>query len=634
MKNILLFTFISMAAVLLGLIAATSPNDQDEPKILDSKIEQVIVFVDGAQIIRKAQTQLTAGKNELVIRGISPYLLKESIRLEAEGKLTVLSVVHQPNHLVQQKKREEIDELEKQMVKINEQLAQEESLMSVYQQEEKMLSENQKIGGEQTGVSVENLKQAIDFHRQRLTEVKFKQLEQKKKITDLKGEYNKINKQLLARNAEQNESTSEILIEVEAQQAGLAKFTVSYYVGKAGWYPNYDLRVKDINSPIALNYKANVFQSTGEDWNQVKLTLSNGNPTQSGTKPELETWYLSYGYPRRIEEGLQGRASGIMIDSGTNKTLRGRIVDENGEPIPGVSIFMKGTSTGTVSDVSGFYSINARPGDVIVISAVGLKSQEVILGQESTLDVIMGTDTTELGEVVVTGYATNRGLNQKDRFKKEKDYTPVPVTTQQNQTSVTFEIAIPYTIPTDGKTYTVEIKEHEVPATYEYYCAPKLDPEAFLTAKITDWESYNLLDGEANLFFEGSYLGKSFLSVQNLSDTLSLSLGRDKNVVVTRSKQKDFSRKRILGGDQIETRSWDIQLRNTKKQAIRITIEDQFPVSTNKEIEINRLEWSNAELKEDSGKLTWKFELKPNEEKKLNFQYEVKYPRGKVIVLE
>ena len=288
---------------------------QQEPKVLNSSIEQVIVFVNGAQIIRKAQISLTNGKNELVFRGISPYLSKESIRLEAEGKLTVLSVVHQPNHLIQQKKRTEIEILEKQQDKIKDQLAQEESYLAVYKQEEKMLSENQEIRGDNTGLSVTNLREAIDFHRQRLTEVKLKQLELNKKIIKLKEEFLKLERQLTALNAEKEQSTSEILVKVNAETFGIAKFKVSYFVGKAGWYPNYDLRIKDIKSPIQLDYKANVYQSTGEDWNKVKLTLSNSNPTQSGTKPDLETWYLSYGYPRtsKVSNALQGQVSGLRV---------------------------------------------------------------------------------------------------------------------------------------------------------------------------------------------------------------------------------------------------------------------------------------------------------------------------------
>ena len=111
----------------------------------------------------------------------------------------------------------------------------------------------------------------------------------------------------------------------------------------------------------------------------------------------------------------------------------------------------------------------------------------------------------------------------------------------ENQTNLEFNITIPYDIPSDSKQYTINIQDFSLPATYEYYCAPKLDREAFLLARITGWENYNLLSGEINLFFEGTYVGKSHLNVRNTNDTLDLSLGRDKGIVVTRVKMKDFT---------------------------------------------------------------------------------------------
>jgi uncharacterized protein (TIGR02231 family) len=61
---------------------------------------------------------------------------------------------------------------------------------------------------------------------------------------------------------------------------------------QAGWYPVYDLRADDINTPIEFNYRAKVFQSTGTDWNKVNLTISTGNPTVGGQIPDLYPWYV------------------------------------------------------------------------------------------------------------------------------------------------------------------------------------------------------------------------------------------------------------------------------------------------------------------------------------------------------
>ena len=153
---------------------------------------------------------------------------------------------------------------------------------------------------------------------------------------------------------------------------------------------------------------------------------------------------------------------------------------------------------------------------------------------------------------------------------------------KQEATTTSYDIDLPYTIANDGKYNAVEIKEVNTPATYQYYVTPKLDRDAFLTAQVTNWEQYNLLSGEANLFFEGTYLGKTYLNTQNTNDTLNVSLGRDKNVVVTRTKLNDYTKKGFLSNKRTDSRGYEIAVRNKKPQAINIIVEDQLPLSVNK----------------------------------------------------
>jgi uncharacterized protein (TIGR02231 family) len=177
-------------------------------------------------------------------------------------------------------------------------------------------------------------------------------------------------------------------------------------------------------------------------------------------------------------------------------------------------------------------------------------------------------------------------------------------------------------------------KEHELPAYYEYYCAPKIELDAFLTAQVTDWEEFDLLTGEANLFFEGTFLGKSMLDVQVVKDTLDISLGRDKGIVVDRKKQKDYSEKQFIGNKKTDYRSWDIEIRNKKQQSVNLVIEDQFPLTTNSDVEIKQESSGGANLDKGIGILRWKMNLGKNESKKVNFKYSVKYPKKKSLLLD
>lgn len=609
-------------------------------KNVESKIDKVTVFLDGAQTQRSAKVNLTPGKYELVFSAISPSIDAQSIQVKAEGQVTVLSVIHQQNFMKEQQKQEEIKELETQKEALLEKIALQRNILNVFKQEEALLVKNQQIGGANTGLKAVDLKEAADFQRNRLTEVYQKQMETDRQIRKQETELSKLNKQLNELNQKADISTSEIHVTVNAKESTTSLFTLTYLVRKSGWYPTYDIRVKDISSPINLQYKANVFQQSGEDWKDVKLFLSTGNPNESGTKPVVNPWFLKYYYPNAFSNQLQGRVAGVSITS-TNGVISGKITDSRGNPVPGASITVKGARTGTAADANGNFFINAGSGSpVLVVSAVGMETTEISPNSGNT-NIILREDSKSLSEVVVTAYGSYRDYDYDDgnagastNIRKRKEQTALTTSTFYQPTSTVYEIDDPYTILNDGKTYTVEIDGYEVKAQFEYYAAPKYETDAFLTARIADWQELNLLPGEANLFFEGTFLGKSTLDVTNAGDTLNLSLGRDKGVVVKRTLLKEYSSRKFMGSNKTDTRQYEIVVRNNKQQPISITIDDQFPITTMKEIEIQDRKYDGAKLDDDTQKLTWQLTIDTKKEHKVGFRYEVKYPRDKVLQLD
>ncbi len=204
----------------------------------------------------------------------------------------------------------------------------------------------------------------------------------------------------------------------------------------------------------------------------------------------------------------------------------------------------------------------------------------------------------------------------------------------EQTTTRQYKIEAPYDIPGDGQPHTVRIGAYELPATYRYYAAPKLDLNAYLTARITDWDQYNLLPGQANLYLEGAFLGKTYLNPGVTQDTLEVSLGRDKGIVITRTKDRQFKDKQALGGKVTQTIGWDLEVRNTKAQVVDIVIVDQVPLSTSDEIEVKLENARDAQVDAETGRLTWEQQIKPGAVSKIGFRYSVKYPKRLPLVLE
>lgn len=622
---------VSLPKILLLINSiAISPLafSQTIQKKIETKIEKVTVFLNGAQINRSGKTSVTPGKTEIVFSGISPYINPQSIQVKAEGDFTILSVVHKLNYLQEQAAQADIQKINNQKDLLTDKINMENNMISIYLNEETLLSKNQGIVAQNTGLKMTDLKEAADFHRARLMDLKTKETEINKTLKKLNAEMAKLNKQYDELNKQATTATSEVVVTVQSKANIAADFGLTYFVDKASWYPTYDIRVKDIQHPIAMAYKANVSQSSGEDWNNVMLTLSTANPKQDGLKPELPVWYLRY-----LTTGYVGYNNVMGSYNPNVRYVSGKISNENGAPVAFATVKLKGLPTGTLADANGYYSISI-PANVatINISAVGFQSRELNI-TSNLMNITMQNSETDLQEVVVTSaYQTKKSARSITELISEQS-NPLPITEKENNTSFTFNIETPYTILNNGKTNTVEIKTMEVQAQYEYYCIPKLDQDAFLTAKITDWNDLNLLQGESNLFFEGTYLGKAMIDPKSSGDTLNISLGRDKNISIKRTGIKEYSKKQLLGSNKINYRTYEISMRNNKKQPIHLVVEDQFPLSTMKEVEVDRIEHGEAELNDETGKLKWVIQLEAGKEKKVDFKYSVKYPKSKIIML-
>lgn len=222
----------------------------------------------------------------------------------------------------------------------------------------------------------------------------------------------------------------------------------------------------------------------------------------------------------------------------------------------------------------------------------------------------------------------NDDENAKQTIGNVSSYT----TLNESQLFTSYEIDLPYDIPTDGEAYIVAIKEEKINATYKHYAIPKLDKDAFLLAAINNWEELNLLPGDANIIMDNMYLGKSFIDPNTTMDTLNLSLGRDKRIALKRILVKEETKTRFIGNQKVETFTYEITVKNNKKEAVNILLKDQYPLSTTKEIEVKLEKEGNAEVNTELGTLNWQVSLEPGEQKKYRFTYTVKYPKDKKIV--
>lgn len=517
---------------------------QEDNKTITSKITHVTVFTSGAQVTGISEASVPQGTSTLIIRGLSPYIDANSIQVKGKGKFTVLSVSNQINYVAGIEEKTEIENLRKKIEDLSLKIDENKMQISILKEEESFLIANKNVNGKQENLDAANFKSLFDFYKSSLIQIRSEIMLNERKVTETEKELTKLKQQLETLQSRSNLPSGEISVIIKADAATTAKLEINYLVQNAGWIPSYDLRVTNLGDPVSLVYKANVYQNTGVDWNNVSLTFSSASPNISGNLPILHPYYIDF---------LQD----IVI--------------------------------------RGYGSKKAEPARAIM--------------------------NEELNEVLTVGAPA-----------------PAPATAgfvaSENMTNIEFNVNIPYSIPSEGKPKSIDMLFLELPATYEYQTVPKLSKEAYLVAQIHEWEKYDLLKGESNLYFENTFVGKSVLDPAGITDTMNISLGRDMGIIVKREKRKNFTSEKLIGGNKVVTLSWEISVRNSKNDKIKIQVTDQIPVSQNKEITIEALELSGGKLESKTGYVKWDFELKPGETKNIILTYSAKYPKDSRVNIE
>ena len=628
-----------MTTALMFVMAANGDNKKVTPSI-----KHVTVFTNGAQVERSLSVNLLAGEQVITFTGLSPYTDVKSMQIKVRGKLTVLGVNYRTIHPDSLQRVKQLREAEKLVKSTDEKERELKAQLEVVNAQLEMVKTNSSIGNRTTVTPLANIKELNNYYAQETLELKKKAIAIDQELEKLAEIREKQEKTVDSIARIKLKTMTEADLTLQVAQAGKVEFDLTYYVRNAGWYPTYDLRSEGLGLPLQLSYKANMFQNTKEEWNNIPVTLSSTNPSRSNIAPELRTYWIDYGKlaPRYDNElGTEGSVSGVVLD-------------EEGEPLIGCSVMVVGTSLGTVTDVNGRYSIALPRGkNQLRFAYVGYLSQTSSVNG-STLNVRMKEDSAALQEVVVIGYGVSKKGRGKTSRKREDasmiegkvpgvavskepempESELIAVNEQRAQFGYEFEIKQPLTLLSDGKTTTTEIARYQLPATYQYLGIPRADKDAFLVADATDWQQYSLLEGEANVYFENSFIGKTVLDPTVTNDTLHFSLGRDNGIRMQRTKVSARSTRRLLASNQEQDMTWRITVKNSRKEAVSLLLQDQIPVSQNSNITVTTEELSGGQLDKSTGIIVWQLQLQPNEQREFIVQYRVKYPKNRQLTIE
>ena len=541
-------TKVSLSATVMLLLACTVSSYAQQKLSIDA----ATVFINGAELVSSAKVALAKGENEIIFTNVAGNVNTHSRVVNATNGPVVEDVIFKNNYLASEQLSPKAAELKDSVDLVWAARQEVKDKIDALAEQVAILRANRKVSGDNSGLSVAELTKLLDLVNSRMEGILNQQRKEEARLKRMDDHVTKLKKQLKEEQQKAYQPGGQLLVKFYAKEEITSAVTINYIVPNAGWSPTYDIMADNVNSPVKLYYKANIYQNSGVQWNNVRLSLSTGNPNEGMQAPMMYPWYLAF-YVKP------------MVDQDRPMSMNAY---KNSERFSSALI--------------------RREADSAII-----------------MDPVSGEDVyTTMNEHVSVD---NAGVN------------------------TSFDIDLPYTIPSDGQQHLVAIKKYELPATYRYYAAPKLDKDAFLQAQITNWEDLNLLPGQTNIFYEGTYVGQGAIDVRNVKDTMTISLGRDKKIVVKRERDSKLRSVKTIGSNIREEFAYSITVRNARKESINLVIQDQQPVSNDKDIVIEDRNTGDAEYKDTTGMMKWTLALNPNEAKSVTFGYTVKYPRGRTV---
>lgn len=613
---------LSIATILITL-SVVNGYAQDK-KTVKAKLNDATVFFQGAELTHSASSALAKGEDEIYIEGLSPNIDSNSLKIKTTNGVIVstyefsvdfLSEVKSSNTIIR-KLQDSLDIYEKKLEQIKTDIKITDNLISLLQK-----GTDKNVSGSEKGLGIDELVKTMDYYKTKSLELQNTQSANNKKNTEIDNSLARIKKQLSQESLKNNKTSGILKLTLSSPVAATCDFIISYYTTAATWIPYYDINIASTDKPIEIKAKSHVRQTTGLDWEKVKLTLSTAIPSNGKTAPLFNTWFLNF-QNTNISQALGGQVAGISATQ-NSFTYKGapakEVVREESDSKDNSELWIRGIST-----------FDANKQALVIVDG-----KEVDSDYMSSLSPDKIKDFSILKDASATGIYGSRGENGVIVITLKNSMDDY-ITQTENELNIVYNIDMPYTIPGNGKEQNIDLQTKETEAEYEYYCAPKIDTETYLLAEISNWEQLKLLSGKANITYDGTYVGESFIDAHSTHEKLTLTLGTDKRVSVKREKMQDFSSTKFLGNDTKQVFTYKLTVRNSQNKPVKMVLKDQYPISTQKNIEVELITKDTTPWtvnKEDLGVITWEEDLKAGEVKTYQISYSVKYPKGSSVNL-
>jgi hypothetical protein len=583
-------------ATILTVVFAQPCLAENESREVEGSISKVIVYRGQAMVTREITVDLPEGATELVVKELPERIVAESLFAQTTDDVTVSSVRYREK-AVREDTREEVKQLEAQIEQLQSQRRHIIANQDLINQNRETLIklENFTVAAQSSDLNrgvlqfdpLEKIVGHIETKRSEYHEASMKLGDQ---IRELDKQLELLQRKLNELRAGRSRTEREAVLIVNTLKKGKPVIELSYLVNNAGWLPQYNLRAQPDESKVVIEYNSVIHQASGEDWENVALSLSTAQPTMAATAPALEPIKVEVTETATSRWGFRARKAEAPESVGKLYEAKPAYRDLSGE-------FKKLQSQRLQTAQKGKAAQSA-----LNVYALDNQMLELQVAEKEAVQVIK---------------------NEAKRFARTEGV------------SVTYNLGEGLTMPSRSDQQLITIAAFQAKADFIMMATPILTDYVYLQADIANGSDVILLAGPASMYRNGEFVGKDQIQMVTIGEKFTAGFGVDSQIQITR----EFEDKKVdsLWGDRVEEYEYRIAIENYKNTNLKLQLLDRIPYTEDEELEIDGFKTNTAlsrdseylRTQKDKGILRWDLNLKPSttEEKAtiITYSYIMRY---------
>jgi hypothetical protein len=544
-------TALAGVLMVLCLTAGPLPAQHGEPAPLRTRgtIDAVTVYRGQAMVTRVIELDGDAALQRVVVESLPARVKPGSVYAESAGGLTVRSVRYRTRP-VREDVREQVAQLDQQIKTHRreiEQLARQidtldaqQTLVSKLETFTAPAAEWELSHGVLDAEALQSITQFLFEQREHINE---QRLELKFGKEDLEDNLNQLQRERNALTRTSSKTMREAVVFIESNGAA-GQFELRYLVDNATWSPSYNLRGPASRDSVQLEYLASIRQVSGEDWNNVKMTLSTASPALVSEPPELASLSLSLSQPTPAanqqpqrpgqKAGAYSRQKAQLKQQQAELQARRNTAEAEAGEAQGGAMFDADRTAPTQSAAQGF---DAK------LNALGAREQ--------LLDLMAG------------------------RAKRDND-EPSGQRRDGQQPSVRYELTGRASLPSRSDRQLVRITDQKLDAGYYRVARPVLSEQVYEQAALTNTMDWVLLAGPANSYLDGQFVGRGRVPGVSVGEKFKIGFGIDSAL---RTKRELLDRDATTqGGNRVVRITYRLSLANFADGPRTVRLFDRLPV--------------------------------------------------------